>query len=118
MAPAGSVSAKTAPARPAAAPAAAPRTAQKAPGAAAAIPTAAGDWFVNFSSYKLRGPAESWAKKLKPSAGKVIVTPFDKDGGTFYRVRVVGLADRAQATKVAEQLRSDHDMPPLWVGTE
>ena len=62
--------------------------------------------------------AESWAGKLQPSVGKVVVTSTARDGRTFYRVRVVGLADRAQAQKVATELQATHRVPPLWVGSE
>jgi cell division septation protein DedD len=79
---------------------------------------AGGDWFVNFSSYSQRSVAESWAKKLKPSAGKAVVATSSKDGKTFYRVRIVGLADRSAAQKVASQLESSYKLPPLWVGSE
>jgi cell division septation protein DedD len=93
------------------APKAAPRQASKAT-------VAGGDWFVNFSSYSQRGVADNWAKKLTPSAGKAVVIPGARDGRTFYRVRIVGLADRAQAEKVAGQLQAAHNLPPLWVGRE
>jgi cell division septation protein DedD len=102
---------KPAPAKPAPA----PTPAVKAKPAAAAP---AGDWFVNFSSYSQRTAAESWAKKLKPSAGKTIVAASTRDGKTLYRVRIIGLADRAAAQKVAGQLASDYKLPPLWVGSE
>jgi cell division septation protein DedD len=93
------------------------------PAAATAKPKPAststgGDWFVNFSSYSQRTAAESWAKKLKPSAGKTIVAASTRDGKTLYRVRIIGLADRAAAQKVAGQLASDYKLPPLWVGSE
>ncbi|MEE4144839.1 MAG: SPOR domain-containing protein [Halieaceae bacterium] len=112
---------------PAAAPKAAPRPAQQpapkpaqapATKAAAQAAVAGGDWFVNFSSYGQRSVAESWANKLKPSLGKVIVASAVKDGRTFYRVRVAGLADRAQAQEVAAELQAAHRVPPLWVGRE
>ena len=73
---------------------------------------------MNFSSYGQRSVAESWVNKLQPSSGKVIVASAVKDGRTFYRVRVVGLADRAQAQKVAGELQAAHRVPPLWVGRE
>ena len=73
---------------------------------------------MNFSSYGQRSVAESWVNKLQPSSGKVIVASAVKDGRTLYRVRVVGLADRAQAQKVAGELQAAHRVPPLWVGRE
>ena len=106
------------------APAPAPRAAPKpASGTAAktagAVPAGSGgNWFVNFSSYGQRSVAESWVTKLQPSHGKAIVASAVKDGRTFYRVRVVGLADRAQAQEVATQLQATHRVPPLWVGRE
>ena len=104
---------------PAATPKAAPKPAAKtATTTAGPAAAAGGDWFVNFSSYGQRGVAESWAGKLQPSVGKVVVTSTAKDGRTFYRVRVVGLADRAQAQKVATELQATHRVPPLWVGSE
>ena len=66
----------------------------------------------------LMGEVESWAKKLKPSAGNAVVAASSKDGKTFYRVRIVGLADRAAARKVAGQLESSYKLPPLWVGSD
>ncbi len=81
-------------------------------------PPPAGDWFVNFSSYSQRSVAESWARKLQPAAGKAVVQPGSRDGKTFYRVRIIGLADRAQAERVAGQLQTAYGLPKLWVGTE
>ena len=96
-------------------PALAPRPAAKAKPASA---TAGGTWFVNFGSYGQRSAAESWAKKLKPSAGEAVVAAGTRDGKTFYRVRIIGLADRSAARKVAGQLESAYKLPPLWVGSE
>lgn len=101
----------------AAKPAAAPKPAAKAkpePASAAA----GGDWFVNFSSYSQRSVAESWAKKLKPTDGKAVVATSTRDGKTFYRVRIIGLNDRAAARKVAGELESAYNLPPLWVGSD
>ena len=97
-------------------PAVKPATPAARPAATATVP--GGDWFVNFSSYTQRSAAESWVKRLQPSVGKAVVAAGDKDGRTFYRVRIIGLADRAQAEKVAAQLQAAHNLPPLWVGRE
>tara|TARA_R110001599_G_scaffold353459_1_gene592622 strand:- start:334910 stop:336019 length:1110 start_codon:yes stop_codon:yes gene_type:complete len=99
----------------AAKPAPAPRPVAKAKPASA---TTGGSWFVNFGSYGQRSAAESWAKKLKPSAGEAVVAAGTRDGKTFYRVRIIGLADRTAARKVAGQLESAYKLPPLWVGSE
>ncbi len=109
-------------ARPAAPESAAPKPAAPKPATAGSTLAAAaggtGDWFVNFGSYRQKEIAESWAKKLKPAAGKVVVSPGSKDGGTFYRVRVVALADRAEAEQVSRQLQQDYGLPRLWVGMD
>ena len=80
--------------------------------------TAGGEWFVNFSSYSRQSAAENWAKKLSPVAGNTVVVSTTTEGNTLYRLRVVGLADRAEAEKVAADLESIHKLPPLWVGRE
>lgn len=77
-----------------------------------------GRWFVNFGSYNRRSAAEKWVTKLSPIAGKTIVTAADSGDKTFYRVRVIGLADREQAEKVADLLQTTHNLPPLWVGID
>jgi cell division septation protein DedD len=95
-----------------------PAPAKPAP-APASKPTAApagGDWFVNFGSYSQRELAESWAAKLKPSAGRSTVTTASKDGRTFYRVRVVDLDSQETADRIARQLESQHGLSKLWVG--
>jgi cell division septation protein DedD len=115
---------QAAPPKPAPAKAAPPRPAPAA-AAPAAVPArnsqasaGSGDWFVNFSSYSQRGTADNWAKKLAPSSGKAVVLPVTRDGQTLYRVRVVGLANRAQAQAVAGQLQATHNLPALWVDRE
>lgn len=77
-----------------------------------------GPWFVNFGTYATRSMADTWASRVRPTAGEVIVAPNDKDGRTLYRVRVVGLGDRESAQQVARKLESDLQVPPLWVGRE
>ncbi|MEM6580747.1 MAG: SPOR domain-containing protein [Pseudomonadota bacterium] len=98
-------------------PTTAPEPPQTAP-PATAQPVPQGKWFVNFSSYSQRSVADDWANKLEPLAGQAIVAANDRDGRTLYRVRIVGLADRAEARKVAEQLQTEYKLPPLWVGSE
>jgi cell division septation protein DedD len=96
-----------------------PATPQPAtPKPAAPIAVGGGAWFVNFSSYDQRTTAEGWASRLKPTAGKVVVTTGNKSGATVYRVRVIGLANRKSAEKVARQLESEYGLPKLWVGQQ
>ncbi|MEZ5503024.1 MAG: SPOR domain-containing protein [Halioglobus sp.] len=94
-----------------------PNTPESAP-AQPVAGAADGAWFVNFGSYALRSMAETWATRLHPAAGKVIIAPSEKDGKTLYRVRVVGLANRDSAQEVARKLESDLRVSQLWVGKE
>jgi hypothetical protein len=73
---------------------------------------------VNFGSYAARNMAETWATRLHPGAGKVVIAASTSDGKTLYRVRVVGLADREAARKVASKLEADMRVSELWVGKE
>ena len=73
---------------------------------------------MNFGSYGQRDAAESRAARLKPVAGKVVVTTGSKNGKTFYRVRVVELDNRQSAEKVARQLESEFGLSKLWVGQQ
>jgi cell division septation protein DedD len=75
-------------------------------------------WFVNFGSYSKRPIAESWAGKLKPKTGNVVVTNGVKGGQTFYRVRVIALPSRESAEKIARQLESEYGLSKLWVGRQ
>lgn len=101
------------PAKPSPAPAKPTPAAASKP--ASPAPTA-GDWFVNFGSYSQREMAESWAARLKPSAGRSTVSTASKDGKTFYRVRIIGLDSRENADKIARQLESQYGLSKLWVG--
>lgn len=86
------------------------------PQATAAV--ASGPWFVNFGSYAMRSVAESWAARLQPGAGKVIVMPTTSDDRTLYRLRIIGLADKESASRVARKLEADLGVSDLWVGKE
>jgi cell division septation protein DedD len=114
--------AATAPAPEAPAPAAKPAPARPAaPEKAPVTATGAavdGGWFVNFGSYSQRAMAESWADRLQPQAGKVVVTTGSKGGELFYRVRVIDLASREQAERTARKLEGDYGLSRLWVGSD
>lgn len=84
--------------------------------APAAPVISAGSWFVNFGSYSRQSTAQSWADRLQPGAGDVVVTTGEKDGRTFYRVRVVNLSSRGEADATARSLEQRYDLARLWVG--
>lgn len=83
-----------------------------------ATPVSAEHWFVNFGSYSSRPMAQSWASKIQPVAGNVVVVPGSKDGKTYYRVRVVELPGKGSADRVARQLEKELQVSRLWVGQE
>jgi cell division protein FtsN len=75
-------------------------------------------WFVNFSSYSQRSDAESWAGRLDPISGTVVIAAGEKNGKTFYRVRVVGLKSEAEAKATAASLEREYNLSRLWVGRQ
>ncbi|MDG1944376.1 MAG: SPOR domain-containing protein [Halioglobus sp.] len=84
----------------------------------AAAPSSSGNWFVNFGSYTQTDMAETWANRLRPATGRVIIAKTAKDGKTIYRVRVVGLASKDAASKVARSLEAEMGVSSLWVGSD
>lgn len=92
--------------------------AQAAPAEPATEAAGSGDWFVNFGSYSNRSVAEQWSARLEPGSGQVTVTDTERDGSTFYRVRVIDLASDSEAQAVARQLEQDYGLSKLWVGRE
>ncbi len=72
---------------------------------------------MNFSSYSQRANAQDWADRLTPDSGRVTVVPGVSNNKTYYRVRVVDLESRAQASQVARQLEREHKLSGLWVGS-
>ena len=84
--------------------------------AAANASAPAGPWFVNFGSYTQRQVADRWASRLAVGEGRVVVKTASTAGKTVYRVRVIDLATRDAAERVAIALQQQHALPPLWVG--
>jgi len=116
-----SAAAATPPAPEKPAPAAEPAPVRTAPPEKPAAPgnaTEAGGWFVNFGSYSQKAMAESWAARLQPPAGRVVVTSGSKGGELFYRVRVIDLSSREQAERTARKLEGDYGLSRLWVGSQ
>ena len=77
-----------------------------------------GRWFVNFGSYAARPVAADWARRLEVDAGRVVIQSIQSEGRSLHRLRVVGLADRDAAERIATQLERRFDLPRLWVGRE
>jgi cell division septation protein DedD len=94
-----------------------PAAASPAPPKKAVLPAGQG-WFVNFGSYQNKTTANSWAGRLSPERGSVVVIPGQKDGTTFYRVRIIDLSSKEQAEKVSRGLEQEHDLSKLWIGRQ
>ncbi|MEH6567966.1 MAG: SPOR domain-containing protein [Halioglobus sp.] len=109
---------KPAPSKPKATPEPAAIATAATPSSATAAPTSTGNWFVNFSSYGSVETANSWLNRLKPDSGRVVVAPAEKNGDTYYRVRVIDLKDKAQAQEVARSLEKQYKLPKLWIGEQ
>jgi cell division septation protein DedD len=74
-------------------------------------------WFVNVAAYSQASAAQSWVDKLTASLDEnIISSKVVVNEKTLYRVRVVGLANRATAQALASQLESSYNIGPLWVG--
>jgi cell division septation protein DedD len=97
---------------------AAAKAPEAAPTPPPANPAPAAGWFVNFGSYASRDIADSWAGRLEVNSGRVVVQTANASGRTLYRVRVVDLASRDTAERVATALEREHDLPRLWIGRD
>ena len=73
---------------------------------------------VNVSSDGTGAAAEKGVDKVRPDAGKVIVSASTREGKTYYRVRVIGLANKSAAAQVARKLEAELSLNKLWVGHE
>lgn len=98
--------------------AAAAKAAAKTAGerAGAAARPSDGGWFVNFGTYVSRSDAAARAGRLTVDKGQVVIQDAQSDGRTLYRVRVVGLANRAAAESVARDLEARFGLSKLWIG--
>ena len=87
---------------------------------AAPAPSSNGDgnWFVNVAAYSKQAMAEKWASKISSDASKVVVSAVEVNGKALYRLRIVGIASRQDATRLAGELEKTYRIGPLWVGTE
>ena len=77
-----------------------------------------GSWFVNVAAYSRRAMAEQWASKISDDVSTAVVSAVEVNGKALYRLRVVGIASRQDATRLAGELEKTYGIGPLWVGTE
>ena len=73
---------------------------------------------MNVAAYSKQAMAEKWASKISSDASKVVVSAVEVNGKALYRLRIVGIASRQDATRLAGELEKTYGIGPLWVGTE
>ena len=93
--------------------------ADKAPDAeqeSGSVPTP-GDWFVNVGAFSVAQSAVNLSARLTDSGFNAVVREMSTDDGkTLTRVRVIGLDNREDALRVAQDLESNYGTGPVWVG--
>jgi cell division septation protein DedD len=82
----------------------------------ASVPTPGG-WFVNVGAFSVAQSAVNLSARLTDSGFNAVVREMSTDDGkTLTRVRVIGLDNREDALRVAQDLESNYGTGPVWVG--
>ena len=74
------------------------------------------NWFINIATYADIVWAERWKASLSEEGYPAVIIPFEKDGVTLHRIRVVGYADEGEAQSDAILIENSLETGPLWVG--
>jgi len=74
------------------------------------------EWFINIATYADIVWAERWKSSLANEGYPAVIIPFEKDGVTLHRIRVVGYADEEDAQSDAILIEDAFETGPLWVG--
>ncbi len=98
-----------------AAPIAAGDGADPAPAPAAPPDPAAPQWQINVASFRDRASAEPLLRRMAVAGLEPSVQTAEIDGQTWYRVRVAGYTERAEADVAAGELGVLLDQSSLWV---
>jgi hypothetical protein len=77
-----------------------------------------GDWFVNLGTFSSHLRAQTWRDGLQPGQGQLVLSEIERGGRSLYRVRLVGLPDRATASRLAREFETAHGLQGLWVGRD
>ncbi len=72
-----------------------------------------GGWFIYVDTYANRVDADSKADEINAAGYEAKVAVEYRAGELFYRVQVVGIADRAEGERVTEELAQMGNMPNL-----
>ena len=99
---------------PAAAPPPTPAPTAAAPAPAAAAADAAGGLVIQVFSSRDKDQAEKVVGRLKRGGHPAYLSPVEVSGRTMYRVRIGPFGDRAEAQKVADQVRHDFKLD-TWI---
>lgn len=74
------------------------------------------DWFINIATYADIDWAERWKASLSDEGYPAVIIPFEKNGVTLHRIRVVGYVDEREAKSDAILIENALETGPLWVG--
>ncbi len=77
-----------------------------------------GVWAVYLASFDARSAADRLHQKLQKQGVECEVVPHMIKGTTWYRVRVVGFADKAEARAYAKKFSNDKELKDAWVGRQ
>lgn len=79
-------------------------TASSLEDAAAVEGTAAGEWYLNLSTYSSEAVAQTWLANLAGAPDRAEIIAVQSGGRTLYRVRIGGYASREDAMAAADSL--------------
>ncbi|MDG0992027.1 MAG: TolC family outer membrane protein [Luminiphilus sp.] len=74
------------------------------------------NWFINIATYADIDWAERWKASLSDEGYPAVIIPFEKNGVTLHRIRVVGYVDEREAKSDAILIENALETGPLWVG--
>ncbi|MEP5765416.1 MAG: SPOR domain-containing protein [Halieaceae bacterium] len=93
-------------------------TAAVATAAVKPAPVSVDGWFVNLRSYRLEADARQWAAQLQDSPGTAQIVAVESNGGTMFRVRLPGFANKAEAQRWADKLRLQWGLSGPWISRD
>ena len=77
-----------------------------------------GEWVVNLASLTSEWQADNEVKRLRSKGIEAVKQRTEKDGKTWYRLRVIGFANYDEAKAYARKLQEQSGIKNAWVGRE
>ncbi|MDP3334813.1 MAG: SPOR domain-containing protein, partial [Methylococcaceae bacterium] len=79
-------------------------------------PSVSADWSVNLIAYKQDWYAKSKAAEFAQKGVPVEVIPVEVNGVTWYRLKVGGFTNKAEADAYAARVKKALNLSSVWVG--